>query len=265
MPEYPVRTIFNGTLHCVAPGCANHRLLLNEVEAPISPRFAASPSDLCNWHHAQFPRVLNDLVRLWGTLEESLIRRPNGQKNDRVQTSDVGDVSSMWNPAVAAVLYELNDWTKFLVRTILGERPVPDQYFTTDEQGTTTTTYSHGLSIFVPGRQALAGIAKWHGRWLSGYPSLGPALLDDALAHRRASLRALDTAPVVRVHLKGPSVRCAHVIEESEWGEVICEAPLVGIIREPDSKLPSAILCTANPGHPQLSRDQWMDHDVYAH
>lgn len=259
-PLYPGWVVFNGLLHCAAPGCAARNPFAGDDNpAASSPRFAATPTDLCNWHHAQFPRVLGDLVRLWGLLDSSVVRRPAVQRNDRVQSSTVGDVSSLWNPAVSAVLAEFDDWTRFLVRTILRERPVPDQYFATDEDGHTTTTYRHGLNADTPPRQALAGIARWHARWLTGYPTLGPALLQDALAHRRAAIRALDTQPVVRVHLKGPSVRCAHVIQDSPWGEILCEAPLVGVLRDQDDPKPSTILCTANPAHPQLARDDWMD------
>lgn len=260
MSDYPDWTSFNGTLRCVAPGCRGRAADPDELEENVIPRFASAPSDLCKWHHDQFPRVLDDLVVMWGTLEASVIRAPSKGGNDRVSSSALADVSSLWNPAVSAVLAELDDWTRFLIRTVVHERPLPHWYFTVDGKGVALLhTFSHGLSEETDPRTGLAGIARWHARWLTGYPTLGPALLEDALRHRRAGLRALDTRPVVRIRLKGDA-RCQHVIEENRWGQIVCEAPLVGIVREVGSSTPSAILCTANPAHAQLSRDQWMDY-----
>lgn len=261
MSEYPTWVIFNGTQLCVAPGCG--RRATDPEDAPVTPRLAAVPTDLCKWHHDQFPAILKDLVSLWDSLDSSVIKAPVSGRGDKVASSGIADVASLWNPSVSAVLAELDDWTRFLVRTINRDRPLPTPYFAVDRAGTAILhESSHGLQDRKP-RTALAMIARWHARWLSGYPSLGPSLLEDALRHRRAAGRALKASPVVRIHLKGDA-RCQHVIEENRWGVIVCDAPLVGILRDPSSSAPSEIVCSSNPSHEQISRAEWMDYAIGA-
>ena len=283
MINYPAWVTPTTSTFCTATGCRKPHpketsALAEADEATPVPRRAVRGTGLCEWHHRQFGRVLGDLVGLWTDLEAARVRRSAPRTNDRVSSSAVSDAGVLWNPHVARVLYELADWTGFLVRTILREEPLPapvvrewprtrvwqdaiGERHSESYLQVQTLDHTHGLTLDDPPRVALAGIASWHARWLSEYPALGAALLQDALNHRRVALAALDTPPVRRLLVRGYS--CQEPVEVLDFGgTLICDAPLFAIIRDETDRTPTAILCSANPAHPQLPKDRWME---YAH
>lgn len=281
MTNYPAWITPATTAHCVAAGChqphpRTSSALAEADEAVPVPRPVVRGTELCEWHHRQFGRVLGDLVGLWTDLEAARVKYPKPLTNDRVSSSGGQDAGVFWNPHVAKVLYELADWTGFLVRTVLAEEPLPapevrhwprtqvrwdaaGERHTEAFVQTQIIEHSHGLTLDDPPRVALAGLASWHHRWLSEHPVLGAALLDDALTHRRVALAALDTSPVRRLLVRGHSCRQA-VADLDFGGTLLCDAPLFAILRDESDRSPSAILCSANPSHPQLPRDRWMEY-----
>jgi hypothetical protein len=253
MNTYPTWTIPNGTVLCLAPGCAA-RPDQDDEDAPRSPRPAVVGADLCEYHVRRFALLLGDLVGqpgrpgLMQELERSLIRKagslPDGEAG--VRSSTVRDVGDLWNPAVAAVLYEVRDWAGFLVRVVLRERELALGEWA-------------GLQPHADTKLSLEVIRRHHARWLALYPTLGPAVLVDAIAHRAAALRALQADPVRRVGIR--DAFCQVEVGQDDFGIVYeCHGRLVGIIRDPkEDPAPSTILCETNPAH-RIDRSQWMAH-----
>jgi hypothetical protein len=263
MNDYPHWVVYEKPEHCVAPGC-RHKLSPEErlkrsalgLDVTEGPRFAVHDTDLCNWHHTQFPRVLTDLVEHWSLLEKALYRPSTGQANTAVQTSGVSDISQSWNPHVTEVMADVADWTGFLVRTVLRERPVPMPSIIEGAAGRTYIEHSHGLSQRTPVKLQLAALARHHARWLSGYPTLGPALLMDALSYRYQVLQALGADPVRRVGIKGAV--CGHVVDQLGDRDLTCPAPMVAILT-PDDR-PSLMVCSIHPKtHRQYTATEFMD------
>lgn len=262
---------------CVAVGCRQRPSPFEVERSDLpAPRRAIHESDLCRWHVDQLERVLGDLVGLHQLVEQAVLRKPSAKDSaGKVQTSGVRDVGDRWNPTAAHVLATLNDWTGFVVRTVLRDRPLPsvrtreydrtDVYF--DREGKrvqndyTVThvieTYSHGMTADDYPRLQLAALSQHHARWLALYPGLGGALLDDALDFRRRALAAVDAQTFRRVAL--PGRYCVEVLEETEFGDVYCYGQLVGIIRERSDRRESVVLCSNDPAH-RIPRSQWMAH-----
>lgn len=263
--------------YCIAVGCRRRPPAedTETTELP-TPRETVHGSDLCGWHVDQLERVLGDLVGLHQLVEQAVIRKPSAKDSaGKVQTSGVRDVGDRWNPTAAHVLANLNDWTGFVVRTVLRDRPLsPDRtrefdrtgvYF--DSQGkrvqndyTVTRvieTHSHGMTADDHPRLQLAALSQHHSRWLALYPGLGGAILDDALDFRRRALAAVDAQAFRRVAL--PGRYCVEVLEETEFGDVYCYGQLVGIIREQSDRRESVVLCSNDPAH-RIPRSQWMAH-----
>lgn len=279
MTAYPAWVRPATTEYCVAAGC-RRRPVDDEPEAAPTPRRAVRGTDLCEVHHDRFPRVLGDLVTLARELEAAQVRRPAPSAGGAVQTSGVSDVGSFWNPAASAVLNEIADWAGFLGRVVVREYQLPDPRSRTFTHKTVSWTpdgtrveqawdvtdverVTHGFAGTEPPRTLLAIAAKHYGRWLTSYPALGPALLEDAITFRMQAVRALDITPVRRLRVAGYT--CGHVIEDTEWGQLLCGAALSAILRPEDGNRPSQILCSTDPfGHPQLPRDQWMEFAAHA-
>lgn len=264
MFDYPHWVTPSTSEYCAAPGCRRKPTDYEIVEAAVlrtaleeGPRWAVDGSDLCNWHHARFPRALNDLVGLWPDLERALYRKSSGQANTAVQTSGVSDLAQSWNPHVTEVMAEVRDWTAFLVRVVLAERPLPPAEIDFVAGGRTIIERSHGIRTDMTPPIQLATLARHHSRWLSGYPFLGPYLLADADELRRKAMNAISAEPVRRVGLKG--LVCAQVVGEMMPGiDMTCASALVAILNE-DNK-PSLIVCAAHPHtHHQYTPAQFME------
>lgn len=268
MNDYPARTGTASTTatHCTAPGCrlnpdhpaALAAALLDPTAPPLA-RFAVEATDLCNWHHAHFPKVLADLVSLWPLLEGSLYRRTAaGEENQRVQTSGIVDLAQSWNPHVSEVMADIADWVSFLVRTVFYERPLPFPTVQEDEQGYRISIHSRGLTLTTPTQHALAAIARHDARWLSGYPLLGPSVLVDAQDLRLTAIRAIDSDPVKRVGINGAV--CGQEVADTGFGPLYCMATMVAILSADPRARPSAIVCSNHPKtHRQYTRDEWMN------
>ncbi|WP_213816254.1 hypothetical protein [Glaciihabitans sp. dw_435] len=270
--NYPAYAQPSTEQYCQAPGCKNpnlsdeERLLAaifrKEGEAFLA-RTAVPGSDLCTWHHKQFPKVLKDLSSLWPNLETGLYRKGTGQANTAVQTSGVSDIAQMWNPHISEVMHEVEEWLAFIVRTVKTEHELPSTFVHVDEIGRSTTTYTRRTKFTENPRMIFASLAVHEANWLSHHPTLGASLLDDALEHRRNIIRALDTDPVRRVGISN-SV-CAHEVDDTVFGALICMAPMVGILNEADSIRPSVVVCSAHPKtHGIFTRDQWMELRTHA-
>lgn len=245
MHGYPEHVTPNGTIDCVAPNCSRRTDddLDDQALAVVGPRPAVQGSDLCSWHERQFSRVVGDLGRALPDVRRAVLKSKQPGRGGRVQSSTVSDVGALWNPAASRLATDLVDWAGFLVRTVLKERPTSPQHPT------------HGVDERLDAAAALSAIARWHSSWLARYPDLGPSLLAEALEYRRRVENALNTDGVTRIQL---DARCQHVVDETPYGPVLCEAQLVGVLRRPGEREPSRIVCTAHPDHPQVHRSQWM-------
>jgi hypothetical protein len=296
MNTYPTRTIPTGAIHCVAPGCrykpkTDTALAEEDLAGPI-PRFALAGADLCEYHVRRFASVLGDLVgdapspvvpgaddpKWWADpsgqkwrrtglladLQQSVVRRGSSTQNTDaagVRSSNVRDVGDSWNPHAAAVLYQIREWTTFLVRVIHRDRPLTGENRWMDEAASWWAPYPRDVGLGVdphaPTGVNLEVIRRHHARWLAMYPTLGPALLDDVVRHRAAALRALDAPTVRRLALRGHF--CPADVGETEDGVVLeCRGQLVAIIRDPTATTkPTEIVCEVNPDH-AVPRTSWM-------
>ncbi|MFP7833117.1 hypothetical protein [Marisediminicola sp. LYQ134] len=186
--------------------------------------------------------VLGDLVTLMSELEQkAYIKGSAGDSNSPVQTSGHSDVGSLWNPAASAALADIADWAGYLARTLVTQHP--DRVVIAPDSDP---------------RVVLATVARWYGRWFSGYPGLGGDLLAAAQDHRHEALRALQVSPVRRVGIR--NAFCREHLEDTEYGATYCMGQLVATLRPEEDARPSQILCTLNPSHVQLPRDRWIEY-----
>jgi hypothetical protein len=231
MSDYPSFIIPNHLKFCARSGRRG-----GHVDArPVVPG-----TDLCRPCHERFAGILGDIIELWRTLGESIVRRPGtNYMRDRVDSSGGGDAGNLWNPSAARALVEVTDWTSYLVRTIYREHP-----------GTPSLEKDARTDI------ALATIARWYSHWFTSYPTIGPAVLEDAITYRQAVMQAVDAPAYKRVEIRGHY--CQEVLEETDFGPVVCLGQLVGILRPGDTTKPSTIVCSLNPGHPRLDRKDWI-------
>ena len=278
MNNYPTWIQPTHNTHCQAPGCATKHSALaaamtpDSADAPVA-RVVTAGTDLCVWHHQQFPKVLADLVELRGDLVKAAYTKAKRPDQSKVASSGMQDVGAFWNPYAAAVLAEVTDWTRYLVHIILTERPLPE---TTIEEihrpqvvwvagervvleniELKVIEYSHALAVDDDPTLQLAAVQRHHAHWLSAYPFVGPYLLRDALLHRRNALKALDAEAVKQVQLQNGY--CHEYIEDGPFGPLVCGAKLYAILRPGDDGKPSEVLCSTNPRHQQIPRDQWME------
>jgi hypothetical protein len=86
-----------------------------------------------------------------------------------------------------------------------------------DADGATWSVYRHKISENLPVDVQLATLAKWYGRWISRYATLGPAWLADIMALRFRAMQAVDAnAPTFkRVIIRGRI--CTDELAETEW------------------------------------------------
>lgn len=268
MDQYPATVTPTTVIHCQAAACRRER-------GSDEPRFAVAGTDLCNWHHARFPRILLDIAGSWNLLEASLVRRGSSEYKERVQTSGIADVATLWNPTAATAIDEITHYTKFLSRMVLRFRPLPADEITEvdrhqvyyDDLGQQqvkhftdrkVVTHSHSLTGQEPVAEQLSRLAHWHSRWLSGYPGEGAIFLERAIENRANLMLALEAPSIRRVGLR--NMFCSDAIANDDaLGEIVCGAPLVGILPA-DTDQPSTILCSRNPTHTKITREQWMQH-----
>lgn len=274
--DYPARITPTTNTLCQAFGCRQKPNALEAAEGVLmTARPVVEGTDLCRWHHNLFPVVLAQLAGLQRDLVHAVVKKSNPSENERVKTSGISDVHSLWNPAAAIAQNELRDWVTYLVNTVLTERPLPvpteRKYFNNvielDAAGQQhivvkevieTTAHTHGMTGSEDTAVLLQAIARWHSLWLSSYPGIGPGLLEEAIDLRKTINDAIDQPGVRRVGIKGQ--HCHDVISiDPILGPLQCMGQLVGIIPV-DEERPSKILCQTNPGHTQISRSEWMDH-----
>jgi hypothetical protein len=260
MNSYPHWTIYNGHLHCQAPGCRRTHNTPALAEAVPTPRDVIADSDLCSWHTRHFGRVLADLSGVWPVLEQSVYRKTGGgEENQRVQTSGIVDISQSWNPHVTEVMTELAEWTAYLVRTVLHYRLLPESSIVDeDEHGRHVAVHARGLTTRTHTRDALAALALHDAVWLAGTPTLGPSWLADAQDLRMAAVRAIDSDPVRRVGISGAV--CGETVVDAGLGPVSCLSTMVAIISADVEGRPSVIVCAEHPKtHRSFTRAEWMD------
>ncbi|MEP6477828.1 MAG: hypothetical protein ABJB03_00425 [Rhodoglobus sp.] len=275
--EYPSWVGPSQNLFCVAAACRLNpntdegRRAVKLTGRADTARFAVPGTDLCAWHHDHFKRVLTDLLTTYPDLERALYRRPSGESNSPVKTSTVSDISSSWNPHATEMLSAVAEWTEYIVRVIITQRPTPPSTLTTwpraevvfqpDGSKTTrhwmetkTVEYSHGINPSAPTRLALGVIVSHHAHWLSSYPDLGPAWMREAEKLRINVMNAIDAQPVRRVGLRDSW--CQETVDELGDDQLTCSAPMVGILGQ-DNR-PSLVVCAAHPKtHRTYTRDEW--------
>jgi hypothetical protein len=205
-------------------------------------------TDLCGPCHVAFVQNLTQIVDMWGNLQSAILRSTSGGDLSGVRAGGghTDTTTSLWNPAATMVLRDITDWAGFLHRTIITERGDLDwsrwEYTETEDPRTT-----------------LATIVKWHCRWLSHHPALGASVAADAALYVFSIHRALQTTPVTRITLTGH--HCQEVMRDTEFGPILCEGQLVGVLREAIDERPSAIMCANNPAH-EIPASEWALIDV---
>ena len=245
-------------------------------------------TEMCLRCHNRFALNVQAIVDDWTTLQHSVVKRPtSGGRSEKVSTSGHGDVGGLWNPLAVSAIAEITDWAGFVTRTIIRDRPLPppkDVRVTHiaatsaarwDEMGrrysmpldlparerhytrvVDTENYTHGIASETTARGQLRAIATWHARWLTGYPTLGRALVDDALALHEMVTNAIMAVGVRRIEI--PNAYCRQFVEETELGPIECRAPMVAVIRPQDSARASEILCTSDPSHRRIPVEEWI-------
>ena len=288
MNPYPTWITPTHELYCQAPGCTSKdsalaaSMLPDGIHEPVA-RITTGDTDLCTYHHGQFPKVVADLADMVDTLRAASYSKTKRGGEASVQVSGVQDVGAYWNPHAATVLAELTDWTGYLVRLIAREKPLPEPEWvwvprvhaewnadgerveSIEHEAVLVQESSHGFTDSDTVRQQLVAIAKHHAHWLSAYPFVGPFLLADAIKHRRLGMQAIDAPSVKKVELQRS--HCREYIGDTAAGPMVCGAPLYAILRQADEDgtpmagmEPSQILCSANPRHQQLPRDRWREY-----
>lgn len=251
MNLYPPGVAPSTAVLCVAPGCAINPTKLQHGE-PSRPRDVVPGTDLCQWHHARFRRLLGDLTTLWSPLENALYRRPAGPKNTRVATSGHSDLAQSWNPAATEVLADIRDWAKLLLRLTIWKHTLDPEAATSAAQLTDPTPL------------ILASLQIHDARWLSSWPTQGPHLLERAEELRTEADRAL-TAPTVR-RLRIRAAICGHHVDDFAGMPLTCPEPMVALLGDDDR--PTRFVCSAHPNtHRQYTRDefsQWATPDQQA-
>ncbi len=256
MNPYPAFATPTGATQCVAPGC-------RRANSDDEPRPAVRRADLCTVHVQRFQDLLGELRADIPRLERALVRRPTmsatlanadeeGLNPSSIRSGGVRGIDDAWNPAAAAALYWIRDWTGFLVRVIrrwnVDHTPIPYQ---PPEQHRPMFLSRDGDV-----RLSLDIIRRHHYRWLAQYPTLGAGLLTEAIDLRSRAIAAVDAPTVRRIGLHDHY--CQHVEQDTTLGPVVCLGQLVAILRDQEADhRPSTILCQINPEH-RIQIDEWM-------
>lgn len=231
-------------------------------------------TDLCGPCHALFPRVLADLINVWPDLQESVMRRPARVYTDMPSGGgELKDASSYWNPAATMVIADVTEWYSYVGRHIGEHRPAPadlvipaapfigplNRHATVKaREMVSRSVFTWSLDGTEEVRLGLAALVKWHHRWLTHYPTIGAALLEDALRFQWAIQQALQVVPMLRITL--PGSYCQVIMEETALGQRLCEGQLVGVIRHQEDG-PTAIMCSNHPEH-AIPVSDWILLDV---
>lgn len=262
---YPAWVEPSSSTFCVAAGCATagprERDVADVLGAGPQPRHPVPGSDLCPVHERELGQLLE---RLSGDVRElrRAVLSTSQRKGGGVRpgnTATVVDVGARWNPAATPALRHIEEYTGFLVRTVLAERILPEGH-------------RHGLTPTTRTELALAALARHHASWLARYPDLGPDILDTLHDLGRRAHAALETQPVKRVIVRdrhGDEIRCADAVLQTDLGPVLCEAPLVAVVTPVDPQQPEAaslsafvaghIVCSADPAHHQYTKAEWLE------
>lgn len=205
------------------------------------PNYAIRGSLLCGRCRRLFQVAVRALADFWPELRTG-VSRQGGRGSDagKVQTSGHGDVGDMWRPRVTAVMDDVTDWASFCGRVLADDRRNNVPNWPTDTQ----------LALRIIGQPA--------GRYLVDHPVLGASLVDDALRYRLQAFQALQSNYVRRIPLAGYCL--GEVRTETTTGEqvdVLCGAPLVAVLYDPDTGRDSTILCSVHPAHHRVAKQQW--------
>ncbi|MFN4000893.1 hypothetical protein [Microcella sp.] len=253
MHRYPDWVTPSNAHECAAPNCAmvDGSAYKGAVASSlgVAPRHPVHGSELCIHHERQLRRVLMDLAGRLPDVRAAVLRTQANDGGRGGASSTVPDpVSQLWNPRATVVATKVQDFSDYLVGTVLREY----------RSSTPDVAADHGaLRVGLDARVALVALSRWYGDWLARYPGgVGPDILRSLLELRRSCEGAINGPSFRRVALDG--ARCREEVLELDAGVVHCEAPLVGILRRPSDKQPSEIVCTANPEHRRYSRDEWM-------
>lgn len=294
LSQYPTWTLPSSVTECQARGC---RARADGDEAtPAVPRKPAPGGDLCSVHVARFGDLVGQVAKLLPDLEHNLTRRQSGPAGGGGgRSSGVRDIATLWNPQVARVLWEVREWTQFVVRTVQRERPLKDRddaeglldemrelahWWKTSRDAMSDADMAR-LALLMKHRDGiitragaswqfergvgvratrinLTAIAAQHADWLGRFPTLGIALYEDAARHRNAAVQALHSDGVRRRALAHQF--CQEDLGVDEVGRpLLCYGQLVVVITEPGEGEPSTILCEENPAHKQMHREDWLD------
>lgn len=262
MQGYPEWVHPSSMQFCVAPRCASTRVGESDATdwlgAGPRPRHPVPGSDLCAHHELELGQLLGALVTTLRELRRavrSTVKRDSANRPGN--TSTVVDVGARWNPAASPAARLIEEYTAFLVRTVLAERILP-------------AGHRHGLTTHTEASLALATLARHHSTWLARYPDLGPDILDTLrdLARRANSALAID--PVQRVIVRDPAgepLRCADEVLATDLGPVLCEAPLVAIVTPTGGdvaadRLAGHIVCSADPDHTRYGKGDWWQLNI---
>lgn len=276
MPEY-ITTAPSTATHCTVDGCRQQ----GDLAVPdAGPRIAVPGTDMCTVHHARFARILKQLALTARLLKVAAYsKRPADPDAPKVRTSGIADVSAAWNPAATEALSSIADWTRYLVRMVQTEAPLPPAEERVWIRNRTVRDPHSGLVVRGAGRYthrqvvehhhaidestdtvlALAALARYYARWLSGYPSVGPDLLAEAVDHAQAAQRALNGPVVRRARVPGASCRESVLLGPLE---VECGAEMFVLVDmdKPDSEAAGRMLCSQHPeSHHVYEPHEWAE------
>lgn len=255
---YPAWVEVSTATHCTVPGCASTSTsrVIDSIGLGGMARPAVPGSDMCAQHELQLGQMLAQLAIGIRELRRAVLSTSKRDSNALPgNTSTVVDVGARWNPAASPAVRLIEEYTAFLVSTVLTERVLP-------------AGHRHGLTETTEASLALATLAKHHSSWLARYPTLGPDILDELRGLSRKATQALGTDPVQRVIVRDPNLdplRCADEVLETDLGPVLCEAPLVAIVTptptageasDPDG-LAGHIVCSSDPHHTRWPKSEW--------
>lgn len=254
MHRYPEWVTLSNAQLCAAPNCstvdgsAYKGAVAKLMAEAASRRPAVHGSDLCIHHEKQLRRVLLDLAGRLPDVRAAILRTQAKDGSGGGASSAVPDpVSQLWNPRATVVATKVQEFSDFLVGTVLREyrSPTPD------------IVPDHGaLRQGLDARVALFTLSRWYGDWLARYPGgVGPDILRSLLELRRACEGALNGPTFRRLILDG--ARCTAVVEEHDDGAVLCEGQLVGILPNHGEQRVAEIVCAINPEH-RHPQEEWM-------
>lgn len=253
MHRYPEWVNPSTATECAATNCSMvdgsaYRGATARALANSGARRPVHGSELCIHHEKQMRRVLLDLAERLPDVRAAILRTPARDTGRGGASSTVSDpVSQLWNPRATVVARQVQEFSDYLVRTVLHDYRSPSA----------THHVTHGnLQEGMDPRVALVALSRWYGDWLARYPGgVGPDILRSLLELRRACEGALNGPAFRRMVL--PGARCRDLVLELDDGVVLCEAPLVGLLRAKADRHPSEVVCTVNPDHRRYTPGEW--------